>query len=101
MAPIRSNPKLMGFQKGCSQLLGKSRGDRMLGSGPIGGEELLTIRTHHTIQRYSPPWAPYQELGRVAADRTGGTAQIRPGPRRLQSTAFLGPPGILALLKFG
>jgi hypothetical protein len=60
MAPIRSNPKLMGFQRGCSQLLGKSRGDRMLGSGPIGREELLTIRTRHTIQRYSPPWAPYK-----------------------------------------
>jgi hypothetical protein len=45
MAPIRSIPILMGLYKGCSQLPGKSRGDRMLeGSGPIGRDERELIR---------------------------------------------------------
>jgi hypothetical protein len=40
MAPIRSIPILIGFQEGCSRLLGKSRGDDMFGILSYGRDEL-------------------------------------------------------------
>ncbi len=40
MAPIRSIPILIGFQEGCSRLLGKSGGDDMFGILSYGRDEL-------------------------------------------------------------